>query len=241
MKKTLTAMTLLAGAVSVYSQGAVSMNDYGNIGNFSIQVFQAQPLSASTVDVSGAVTNGSAWKEEMGQPANSYLPTKGSTVYSGQSTIGPGYDVGLLALANGTAASTYSQLSLVSSSVISTWLPAAGTSAVNNNAGIWNSSATADVGPGTPATAAVAIAAWANTGSAGAATTLAQAQADGYAWGVSDIVTTALTTGTGSPGFLPTTLTSFSLATSGTSPLPEPSTIALGVIGASTLLFRRRK
>ena len=226
-------MTLLAGAVSVYSQGAISLNDYGNIGNFSIQVFQPQaPGVGVTVSM-----NGLTGTEVQGQPNNSYLPVKGTTLYSGNSTIGPGYDVGLLALANGTTATTYDQLSLVSGTTISTWINNPGLTAGNNSLGVWNSSVVAEIGPGSPTTAAVAIAAWQATGSAGAATTLAEAQADGYHWGVSDIVTANLTVGTGSPGFLPTTLTSFSLVSS----VPEPSTIALGVIGASALLFRRRK
>jgi hypothetical protein len=237
MKKTLTAMTLLAGAVSVYSQGAISMNDYNGGGaGFEIQVFPAQPLIASTVDVSGAITNGGVYKEEMGQPVNTYLPHPGLTVYvtGTKSSIGPGYDVGLLALDGGNA-TTYGQLSLVPSSIVTTWWNSA-SSVTGGNYGVWNSSATATV-PGSASTASVAIAAWQATGPAGAAATLAQAQADGYGWGVSSIQTASLAVGTGSPGFLPTTITSFSLAQS----VPEPSTVALGVIGASTLLFRRRK
>jgi hypothetical protein len=242
MKKTLTAMALLAGAVSVYSQGYISMNDYngGGVGA-EIQIFPAQSLAASTVDVSSAMGSNApanSWKEQMGNANNSYLPTSlvGSTVYAvTKAGFGPGYDIGLLALGGG-GASGYSQLSPVAGVLISTWQTSAGLAA-GNNWGIWNTAAVAGIGPGNPTSASLAIAAWQATGSAGAATSLAQAQADGYGWGVSGIVTAALTVGTGSPGFLPTTLTSFSLAQG----VPEPSTIALGVIGASTLLFRRRK
>lgn len=229
MKKTLTAMTLLAGAVSVYSQGAISMNDYG--GNFTIQVFQSQNQASGTL----VSVNGYAGYETQGQAANSYLKNPGTTTYKAVSTIGPGYDIGLYAL-DGGGATSYSQLSLVTDSVTSTWLTHASAGGFNNNYGQWNSVATALV-PGNATSASVAIAAWANTGSAGAATTLAAAQADGYAWGISDLVTASLATGSGSPGALPQSLTSFSLITT----TPEPSTIALGVIGASTLLFRRRK
>jgi len=235
MKKTLTAMTLLAGAVSVYSQGVVSMNDYG--GPFSIQVFQPQaPGVGTTVSVGGY-----SGTEVMGNSANSYIaPNSGTTVYAAKSTIGTAgnsTDIGLLATA-GTGATTYNQLSLVTSSISSTWLDSITKSAINNNYGIWSASPSASIGPGSPTTATVALAAWQNTGPAGAATTLAQAQADGYNWGVSDIATVNLTVGTGSPGFLPTTLTSFSEVAVAS---PEPSTIALGVIGASAFLFRRRK
>jgi hypothetical protein len=43
--------------------------------------------------------------------------------------------------------------------------------------------------------------------------------------------------GKGAPSILPAGLESFSL----TAAVPEPSTIALGVMGASALLFRRKK
>jgi hypothetical protein len=236
MKKTLTVMTLLAGAVSVYSQGAVSMNDYNFLQNgFEIQVFTAQSLLNSTVPV---VDGQYAGFEEQGQPANSYLANPGTTVYHTGAPLGPGYDVGLLAL-DGGGALLYSQLtSQVTLSTINLWNNSLGSTSTTGggNYGIWNSSAVATIA-GSATTASVAVAAWQNSGAAGAATTLAEAQADGYAWGLSDIATANLATGVNQPGFLPTTITSFSLATT----VPEPSTIALGVIGASALLFRRRK
>ena len=61
-----------------------------------------------------------------------------------------------------------------------------------------------------------------------------------YTWGVSEMVTTTLATGGEPPGnlpFGPTGLTDFSLV----AVIPEPSTIALGVMGTSALLLRRRK
>jgi hypothetical protein len=234
MKKTLTVMTLLAGAVSVYSQGSVSMNDYNGLGlGFEIQVFTAQSLLNSTVPVVDGIYAGF---EEQGQSANSYLANPGTTVYHTGAPLGPGYDVGLLAL-DGGGALLYSQLTsqVTLSGTINTWFNSAST-ATGGNFGIWNSSASATIA-GSATTASVAIAAWQNSGAAGAATSLAEAQADGYAWGLSNIETATLATGQNSPGFLPSTITSFSLATT----VPEPSTIALGVIGASALLFRRRK
>jgi hypothetical protein len=250
MKKTLTAMTLLAGAVSVYSQGAVSMSDYAGTSG-TIQVFLGQSLANSPTLVTDGAYSG---HELMGNNANSYNPGLGTTTYattfSGGAvggTLGAGYDVGLLGAQGTIAQGNYAALSLAAGSVVSTWkntsANAANVPTVNNNYGFWTSGATATV-PGVNAngsTYTIAIAAWANTGASGAATTLAQAQADGYAWGVSDMVTTSLATGTTAPGFLPTGasgLTDFSLIAAST---PEPSTIALGVIGASAFLFRRRK
>ena len=245
----LTVMVLLAGAMSVYSQGIVSsqgyvsMNDYnGGVGiGMEIQVFPSQPIAASTVFVS---VNGYSGYEEMGQSGNTYLPNPGRTVYStGQSTIGPGYDVGLLAL-DGGGATSYSQLSQVpldnGTYYVSQWWNNEFSQlnpTLNNNYGIWNTTASAII-PGSATFASVAIAVWQGNGSFGAATTLAQAQADGYEWGVSSIQTTPVASADSPTSvWLPQTLTSFSLV----DPVPEPGTIALGLLGASALLFRRRK
>lgn len=96
MKKALTAMALLAGAASVYSQGQVSLVDYGS--TFSIQVFSSQGLAASTTSVSYGGFNG---QEEMGQSANPNLFNPGTTSYAAGSALGTGYSVQLLA-ATGT-------------------------------------------------------------------------------------------------------------------------------------------
>jgi len=86
------------------------------------------------------------------------------------------------------------------------------------------------------------LAAWANTGALGAANSYAAALADGYAAGLSSVSTGKTTLGGfASPPMVPGTLsgiglTDFSLATT-----PEPSTIALGVIGASAFLMRLRR
>jgi hypothetical protein len=78
----------------------------------------------------------------------------------------------------------------------------------------------------------------------GAGLTLAQALAAGDPWGVSSPVNinnlggTLLDGNLGPPLVYPDLegLESFSLSV-----VPEPATIALGIIGASTFLFRRRK
>jgi alpha-tubulin suppressor-like RCC1 family protein len=209
-------MILLAGATSVYSQGAIGLNDYS--GSFGlIQVFQAQPLANSTNKVT---VNGFSGYEEIGQPANSYLSHPGATVYATTpSTIGTNsgtnYSVGLLAL-DGGGATNYSQLSFIANSVVTNWLPrlanATNNPSVNNNYGVWNTAVNASI-PGNSSNASIAIAVWQNNGAAGAAATLDQAQADGYAWGVSGIVSAAVSLPPGFPTGLPNTLTSFSMAT----------------------------
>jgi len=93
----------------------------------------------------------------------------------------------------------------------------------------------------------IAVAAWYNGG--GVYTTLAQAQAANVPWGVSPV---AILTGLGEPASVNTAdvghttplsqptepygISSFSLTST-----PEPSTIALGVMGVGAFLARRRK
>jgi len=218
MKKTITVMALLAGAVSGFSQGQIAMFDYGS--SFAIQVF-APSTVASPISVT---YGGYTVLEEQGNTAGNDNP--GSATYTG-APLGSGYDVELLGGPQGTALGS---LMPVSGSLITSWLTGA-------SAGYWNAPTQVASIPGTTTTATVAIAAWAATGPLGAATTLAAAQADGYAWGISAPATTA-TLGFGSvtPPFLPAGLTSFSIAS-----VPEPSTVALGVIGASSFLMRLRR
>jgi hypothetical protein len=93
----------------------------------------------------------------------------------------------------------------------------------------------------------IAVAAWYNGG--GVYTTLAEAQSAGVPWGVSPV---EILTGLGEPASVETAdvghttpltqptepygIESFSLVTT-----PEPSTIALGVMGVGAFLARRRK
>src|SRR5271170_2230469 len=118
MKKALTVMTLLAGAASVYSQGEVTLGDYGS--TFTIQVFNSQSAANSTTPVS---YNGFNGQELMGQSPNGNLFTPGSTVYAAGSALGTGYSIQLL----GAAGTGDSISSLVANGpVVTTWDSAAG-------------------------------------------------------------------------------------------------------------------
>jgi hypothetical protein len=229
MKKTLTIMTLLAGAVSVYSQGSVSIDAYTS-GVGPIQVFGVQTTgNNATVSYGGFTVS-----EEQGNTANpSYANSPGTTVYASGVVLGPGFDVQALAApGQGDALSTL----LPVGTVVTTWNAGPGTAA-SGAVGSWNTTQDVSIPLATEASGAtIAIAAWQATGTAGAAGSLAAAQLDGYAWGISAVVNTAVATGKDTPPFLPAGLTDFSLGST-----PEPSTIALGVIGASAFLFRRRK
>jgi hypothetical protein len=231
LKKPLTVITLLAGAVSVYSQGQVLMSDYA--GGFAIQVFASQSLADSPVVVS---YNGFTGNEEMGSTANTYLSNPGHTVYANDVALGPGYDVGLLAAAG--ANNPLSALTPVNGSTVSTWF-----NSVNSQfGGFWNSYGLPVKIPGTTpgastgnGVATVAIAAWANTGVYGPATSLEQAQGYGYAWGISQTGNVDnLGGGVYVPASLPNSILSFSLT------VPEPASIALLGLGASAVLAKRR-
>jgi hypothetical protein len=105
-------------------------------------------------------------------------------------------------------------------------------------AGYFNagSRAIAAVAPG--AAADLQVRAW----DASAGSTYEAALAAGGAAGVSGVLAGITTGGAGSPPSLPanlTGLTSFSLMPGAV--IPEPSTIALGLLGAGLLMFRRRK
>jgi hypothetical protein len=217
MKKTITAVALLAGAVTAYSQGQISMFDYGS--TFAIELFNQEFGATGTTPVS---YGGFSGNEVQGNTAGDDNP--GSTSYS-SAPLGAGYDIQLLA---GPAGSSLATLLPVTGSLVSSWNTGSG-------AGYWNSTALVTI-PGTTTTATVAIAAWNTEG--GLYSTLAAAQLAGAPWGVSDTATTAaLGFASVQPPFLPAGLTSFSLATS----TPEPSTVALGIIGASAFLMRLRR
>jgi len=234
MKKSLTMLALLAGAVSGYSQGEVTFADYA--GFLQQQVFNSQTSAPSGATLVTVSNGGFTTTEYVGSTAAA--SPSGNAVYAaGTALSGSGYDAQLFTSA--TAGASISQLA-ADGGILHFQTSAA-------QLGFIKSSTLVTIpGLATGATGTYAIAAWASTGVDGAATTLATAQADGYAWGFS---TTAFVT----PGNPPVDLGApqvvggspplsgdvegFSL----TSSVPEPSTVALGVMGASALLFRRRK
>jgi hypothetical protein len=241
MKKTLTFVTLLAGAVAAYSQGTVNTVDYGS--SYTFHVYNNQTtaptgsVTAYTVTYNGFISG----TEYYGNVSND-KPTanKGNAVYdTGTALSGAGFDAQLLAAPNtGDSLSALSTLGGVLHYYTSATL--IGTVTAGTTTTI---PAPALPGPasegGTGGT--VALAAWVNSGTLGAAATLLQAQEDNYAWGISPLSSIASLGGTPA-GYTPVTpptigIDSFSIAL----PVPEPSTIALAVMGASALLFRRRK
>ena len=226
MKKPLTVMMLLAGALSGYSQGTVLfyMDNVAGPGLFKQAIYN---VSAGTYNVT---YGGYSVMEQQGSSA---IDTPaGTTVYSGaplggSASTGTAYDSQMLA-APGTGDAL--SILLPVGTVLHFFTQAF-------NAGFLKGEVVDTIGGNSP-TATIAIAAWANNGVDGAATTLAEAQADGYDWGISNTANDVLATGAETIPPMPTTIESFSL---GASEVPEPGTIVLGVMWATALLLRRRK
>jgi hypothetical protein len=222
MKKTLILGALLAGAIGANAQGTVNFAD--QLTGFTMHIYGPQ---ASDLEVQGNAAND--------------VPV-GSTVYDAGSAIG-GASTGA-GLGNGFNVSVElygaagSGVALANLQPLSQYSGRGGSKPGAIGLFVGNAITGTDTGiPGTasgPAT--VALYAWFNGG--GSFPTLASAQAGGE-WGDSGAVTLAtLGNANGTP---PTTapaigVPSFSLVSSS----PEPSTIALGVMGASAFLLRRR-
>jgi hypothetical protein len=93
MKKTITTVTLLAGALSGYSQGQIEFNTYSH-GKLSIAIFNTQSPSASTYAVTYA---GSTVYEEVGNTSIAPENPQGTTSYTGPRLSGAVYDIQLFA------------------------------------------------------------------------------------------------------------------------------------------------
>jgi len=217
MKKLAITIGLLAGASVGYTQGVLNWSDYappsGGLPAFSISIF-----------------NGGT-----GGPGNTSqdLPA-GNATYTG-TPLGAGFEVGLYV--DGTAAAVQNDVSSGTPVATDTFVTA------NSFPGRWDVSGgfnTAVAGFASGSAVFVELAAWSTSGGA---TSYAQAISQGVAAGNSGASSgTTVLGGGGSPPATPGSLagigiTDFTTQTS----VPEPSTIALGVIGASTFLMRLRR
>jgi len=244
MKKTLAVLTLLAGAVSGYSQGQVAYGDYLN-SDFQITVWSPQTgAGQSTQQLSG---------NSPGTFGTGLLPT-GPDIPAGTQTGYTGVPLGGSAVgaaaptdfANGNlwsvqlyAAPTGTALAAVAGTVANMYT-------VSGNQGLYDvtGNPVASI-PGVAAGAAAdfQLKAWYNGG--GTIGSYEAAVSGKMPNGFSTVGTENLGGGTITPPDLPGPgnkgvtggITSFNVTTS----IPEPSTIALGVIGASAFLMRLRR
>jgi hypothetical protein len=259
MKKSITILALLAGATGLYAQGSIELSDYGN-GSFTMDVFSPQ-LATPTVEQQGM----SSVDSPSGSTVYTGTPLGGA---SGGATSPLNFANGALwslAIYAAPGVGNTAGLTLAETTgqpvVLTGFQTSGGTGMANagvlgtDSAGVYsyglNGSGITAL-PGFSGGGTFQMLAWYN---GGVQPTLATADAQyavQLAAGVSGASTIeSITTlgGNGSPaaqagsfdnnapGQRTGLITSFSLVTA----VPEPSTIALGVIGASTFLFRRRK
>jgi len=221
MKKLAITLSLLAGATFGYAQGTLNWSDYQSATAAS---GGSPALPAFTIEVFAPGTETGSGNTGADLPA-------GTATYSGAPLSGTGYDIGLYVGATASAA----QNALGGA-------PSAIDTFSSGFAGRWDVSENLVAATSVASGAVfVELAAWANSGASGAATTYAAAVADGYAAGVSGV--SSGTTTLGGALQTPGTLAGIGLQSFELSPtvVPEPSTIALGVIGASTFLMRLRR
>jgi hypothetical protein len=254
MKKSITILSLLAGATGVYAQGTIVLGDYvPGTEAFGITIWSPD-TAVPTVQQYGNTAN----DLNVGSKTYTGTPLGGGSTGTGSTAYGNG---ALWTLAVYAAPGVNNTAGLLAAEATGTpfftsqFLTAGGTGAANagtagsDTAGAWAKnygSTTATALANFTGGATVQLEAWYNGGVANPANFETQFATSPVS-GVSQIESIGALGGTGSPPAVTPTLvnfvqgdgqiTSFSLATT----VPEPSTIALGVIGASTLLFRRRK
>jgi len=255
MKKTLIITALLVlGSLTAYSQGTVNFSDGDS--DMTIHIFTPQ-LATPSVEVTGDTTGDIYYNNGAdGNYAGTSVANTGnsSTTTSGGATV---YTGGLLG-ATATSAGAYNYnvagdysvelyaapgLNVAFSALqpVTQYLTTMATT--TQKAGQFKGLAPSP-DPGIPNTsggqATIALVAWYN---GGGATSYAAALAAGVPTGASPTDNMVSLGDLGTPSSQPIDmqgLESFSLVVPPVAS-PEPSTIALGVIGASTLLFRRRK
>jgi len=207
---------LLAGAYVAHSQGSVK---FGNYGASTYIYVSYKPATGSATPIGGANTG----------PA----PTAANYGTAGVIADGNDWSVALYgAVGANLSAVSLGPLSTSSAApVVATF--ANGVS--DRVAGTWTSSLNAAFsGAPNGTVATIEIVAWYS----GTGDTFAQAQTAGLPWGESATANVTLGAPPGTPAILPATaLGNFNVSSS----VPEPSTIALGVIGASAFLMRLRR
>jgi len=237
MKKTLVLVGIVTGAVGAYAQGEI--NWYDAQPGYTIEILSPNPASPTV--------------EQTGQTSYD-VPSGSTTVYGGGyigggttgngPNVGPTPTAGALGINYQNAGAFEAGLYLATSlpaltTDILTGSPVATTSLLGGaNDGFYNNNPSgltylSSFAVNTPVY--VGIAAWYNAnGNTSYAASVVGTGVQGY---VESTTTVSLGGGDNPPaGLAGLGLTSFSLATT-----PEPSTIALGVIGASAFLMRLRR
>jgi hypothetical protein len=239
MKKNLTTLFFLAGATTVFSQGLVNIAEY--TGSFYCQIMNVQttpPINGTAyTSTYNGYTSGVQYYGNTTNPGGNI----GTTVYGTTTGITSGFDVQLLAAPG--LNDSLSTLSTVGP-IVSTWYvyppgnlnPAVGVTSYYEAApGLASLATIPTPHPNGPVTVTLAV--WDNEN--GTVNSLLTAQQADVPWGIAPVLANISLTGGGavSPPQIPNIIPDFSV---GQALVPEPSTMALGFLGAFTLYFRRR-
>lgn len=218
MKKLVLTLSLLAGATAVYAQGTINWTDYvpatKTTGGFGITVFET-PTAASVNNLGNTVND---------------LPA-GTASYGTDALAGAGAEVGLYVDTSAAA---------VAADVLSGSPLATAPFLTGASAGAWSFAAslvaTSSALP-TGSAVFVELAAWTGGASSYAVAHSTAGDLSGYS-----VVSSQLSLGgPGSPPATPPTLVGSGITDFTIGSVPEPSTIALGVMGASAFLMRLRR
>jgi hypothetical protein len=234
MKKTLLVVGLLAGAIGVYAQGTLNWNSQGN---WLISVYAPDPANSGTQftgDSSLDVPPGTTTYNGGFIGGNSTVQATGPGGVGATSANQGGYNY---QTAGNFEVGLYGDTTLGSLTTDITGGTPVATTGISDGALVAVSSLATF--PAWPSGTQVylGLAAWYT--SSGTISSYAQAVTAGVPHGYNESTSTlALGSTTGTPVIIGPGLglTSFSLTT-----IPEPSTIALGVIGASAFLMRLRR
>jgi len=261
MNKSLTVIALLAGAASVYSQGQVNYSDYnpGATTGFNIHIWSGQ-LATPGVETTGNSTTPFAPGTAAGLAGDAPTGTSNpgyNGVMIGGSGNGPtaglnyangdDFNVELYYAAGNTVSAGFSSLSPLAPTICTLADGSYGAAYAGMYFPLGGGLVTIpNVAAG--GTATFAIAAWFNGGGTYPSLPAAQASGGGSAWGTSPlgaetigggIIAPPLLPGLGNPNNVAGGISSFCIV--GPQVIPEPSTIALVVIGAAAFLARLRR
>jgi hypothetical protein len=222
MKKIALAVGLLAGATAGYSQGVLNWSDFDAANS-------TPPTPAFSITIFGVGTE-TPGTGPYPNNTSADLPA-GTATYTGSPLSGAGFTIGLYVDTSAT---------LLAADVATGTPVATSTFGTGGNAGTWDLSGSLNAtvpGIASGTSVFVELAAW--QGSFGS---YANALAAAVPTGTSGVSSGEATLGGGgSPPATPGTLAGIGLQDFQLSGVPEPSTIALGVIGASTFLMRLRR
>jgi len=213
----------LAGASVAYSQGVINWVDYASTGSgYEIEVF-------------GPATAGAAAVNNLGNTAND-LPA-GTATYAGAPLSGSAYEIGLYV---GSSPSAATAAALTGTPIATASFLTGANAGFYAGGGTDSTTKLIATDPSGPSSVYVVLAAWSTAqGASSYASAITDGSLAGYSLPSKSAVSEVSTAGTPPP--TPNNLGGLGLTDFAIGSVPEPSTIALGVMGASAFLMRLRR